>query len=366
MQTPQSFSPGWRRRIKVRRVDLATPTDTDADADSAEGAPPARRTPRVTSSPAPRSKLSRPQPADRRARADQRIRDTAADADRTRARTRAGHRRLRVARCRRPAAAPDVAQPTPEGAAEQDVATPADVPSQRPVEAEPAPGRRRSEDETKTAPAELARRDHRRWKVRSTPPPTCPPIREGMDWFVLARGVEQGELRPGHAAPQGADRGAQRPARRPHHGADREDQDPQGRQDQDHRDEALPGLRLRGDAARDRRAHPAGRLLPDQGDDRRRRLRRHRRAARRPWRSTRSRRCSSTRGVPEEMPSKSRWSSSRATHVTHQRRAPSRTTRARWTKMHPGQGARARARVTIFGRQAPIELEYWQIAKATE
>jgi hypothetical protein len=78
-----------------------------------------------------------------------------------------------------------------------------------------------------------------------------------MNWFVLRVASNKESQRPRDAAPQGPDREHDPPGR-PHPGADREDQDHQERQAEDHRDQALPRLRLRRDAL-----EPDGRIPQD-------------------------------------------------------------------------------------------------------
>ena len=146
-----------------------------------------------------------------------------------------------------------------------------------------------------------------------------------------ACGEQQGALGPADAPAEGPDRGDD-PPRGAHPRPDREDQDDQGRQDQDQGGEALRGLCLRRDEARGRRAHPAGHLLPDQGDDRRGRLHRHRRAPD-PHGDARGEKMLLDSRAPEDEPT-IRLLFEKGENVTI-RRAPSRTTRAPWTRSSP-------------------------------
>jgi transcriptional antiterminator NusG len=131
---------------------------------------------------------------------------------------------------------------------------------------------------------------------------------------------------------------------------------------QDHRDQALPRLRLRRDEARARRPHPPGRLLPHQGDDGRRRLRRHRRAPDRDE-GARDREDARRLRKPEDQPTV-KLVFEKGEHVTI-KEGPFQGYEGTVDELLPDKGL-VRVLVTIFGRQAPIELEEWQIGKSDE
>ena len=191
-----------------------------------------------------------------------------------------------------------------------------------------------------------------------------PMYREGMDWFVLRvasnkENFVRDTLLQKKVQIEGLEErvGA-------NHGAHREDPTLKGGKQRITETKLYPGyifveMRLEPDGR-----IPSGCLLPDQGNHRRGRLRGHGGATHPDVAQARWRRCSTTPRCPKRTPTVRMEFVLRAT-TSPSRKGPSRTTRAPWTRCCPRSGL-VRVLVTIFGRQAPIELEYWQIAKAEE
>jgi hypothetical protein len=221
-----------------------------------------------------------------------------------------------------------------------------------PSPSRPSPGQRN--DRLKGEVEPIAELDRRRT--------ICPLVYARDELVRPPRRVQQGKLRPRDPAPQGPDRGHGAP-RRPHPRADREDQAPSRVASSDHRDQALPRATSssrcassptdaspRTSSSSSRRPPAwATSWAPPGGPP--------------PWRCTRSRRCSSTPASPRKA-RRSHGVRAKGEQRHHQGR-PLRELRGHRRRALPRQGP-VRVLVTIFGRQAPIDLEEWQIAKAEE